>query len=157
MDNQWIEAEKLVYLCGSLDKEAGQVLWDYSAETTNSLKEMVKVLKERFGEANQADKYRIEVKNRKWQPGETLRNLHSDIRRLVALVLPGLDRKARETLACDYFKRLQEFLDSNNLMPVKQSAYRQYHSTETAVTKVYNDVLLAADEGDVSALCSVLT
>ena len=50
-------------------------------------------------------------------------------------------------------KRLQEFLDSNNLMPVTQSAYRQYHSTETAVLKVYNDLLLAADEGDVSALC----
>jgi len=32
-------------------------------------------------------------------------------------------------------------------------AYRRYHSrTETAVTKVYNDLLLAADEGDVSAL-----
>jgi len=38
-------------------------------------------------------------------------------------------------------------------MAVTQSACRQYHSTETAVTKVYNDLLLAADEGDVSALC----
>ena len=64
---------------------------------------MVKVLEERFGEVNQADKYRIEVKNRKRQPGETLRSLHSDIRRLVALALPGFDRKARETMACDYF------------------------------------------------------
>ena len=27
------------------------------------------------------------------------------------------------------------------------------HSTETAVTKVYNDLLLSADQGDVSALC----
>jgi len=34
-------------------------------------------------------------------------------------------------------KRLQEFLDSNKLMPMTQSAYRQYHSTDTAVTKVY--------------------
>ena len=50
-------------------------------------------------------------------------------------------------------RRLQEFLDSNNLMPETQSAYRQYHSTETAMTKVYNDLLLAADQGDVSALC----
>lgn len=49
--------------------------------------------------------------------------------------------------------RLQEFLDSNNLMPGTQSGYRQYHSTETAVTKVYNDLLLAADDGEVSALC----
>ena len=33
-------------------------------------------------------------------------------------------------------------MDSNNLMPQTQSAYRQYHNTETAVTKVYNDLLL---------------
>jgi len=38
-------------------------------------------------------------------------------------------------------------------MPTQQSAYRQHHSTETAVTKVYNDSLLAADSGLVSALC----
>jgi len=40
-----------------------------------------------------------------------------------------------------------------NLMPERQSAYRQYHNTETAVTKVHSDLLLAADEGDVSAPC----
>jgi len=49
--------------------------------------------------------------------------------------------------------RLQVFLDSNNLVPATQSAYRQFHSTETAVTTVYNDLLLAADSGQVSALC----
>jgi len=31
--------------------------------------------------------------------------------------------------------------------------YHQYHSTETAVTKVYNDMLLAADNGQATALC----
>ena len=49
--------------------------------------------------------------------------------------------------------RLQAFLDSNNLMPSTQSAYRQFHSTETAIMKVYNDLLFAADNGQVSALC----
>ena len=49
--------------------------------------------------------------------------------------------------------RFQEFLDSNNLMPETQSAYRRGHSTETAVTKVQNDLLTAADEGQISALC----
>ena len=34
-----------------------------------------------------------------------------------------------------------------------QSAYRQFHSTETAATKVFNDLLLAADGGKMSALC----
>ena len=49
--------------------------------------------------------------------------------------------------------RLQAFLDSNDMMPPMQSAYRRFHSTETAVTKVYNDLLLAADVGQVSVLC----
>ena len=38
-------------------------------------------------------------------------------------------------------------------MPKTQSAYRKYHSTETAVTRVYNGLLLAADRGQVPALC----
>jgi len=50
--------------------------------------------------------------------------------------------------------RLQVFLDSNNLMPATQSAYRQFHSTETAVIAVYNNLLLAADSGQVSAYLS---
>ena len=33
--------------------------------------------------------------------------------------------------------RLQVFLDSNDLMQPSQSAYRQFHSTETTVSKVY--------------------
>ena len=49
--------------------------------------------------------------------------------------------------------RIQGFFDSNELMPEMQSAYRRFHSTETAVTKVFNDLLLAADAGQMSALC----
>ena len=49
--------------------------------------------------------------------------------------------------------RLQAFIDSNNLMPTTQSAYRQGHSTETAVTTIYNDTLLAADSGQLTAVC----
>jgi len=47
---------------------------------------------------------------------------------------------------------LQAFIDSNTLKPVTQSAYRQYHSTETAVTKLYNDMLLATNSGQLTAL-----
>ena len=38
-------------------------------------------------------------------------------------------------------------------MPETQSAYRRGHSTETALTKVQNDLLTAAHEGQISALC----
>ena len=38
-------------------------------------------------------------------------------------------------------------------LPKQQSAYRRWHSTETALLKIYNDFLQAADRGEVSALC----
>jgi len=41
--------------------------------------------------------------------------------------------------------RIQAFFDSNGLMPKMQSAYRRFHNTETAVTKVFSDLLVAAD------------
>jgi len=49
--------------------------------------------------------------------------------------------------------RLLAFLDDGDMLPATQSAYRQFHSTDSAVLKVYNDLLLAADSGLVSALC----
>jgi len=41
-------------------------------------------------------------------------------------------------------------------MQTTQSASRRFHSTETAVTKIYNDMLVEAeraDGGQMSALC----
>jgi len=48
---------------------------------------------------------------------------------------------------------VEVFQDCSDLMPTMQSAYRRCHSTETAVLKIYDDLLLAADNGDESALC----
>ena len=41
---------------------------------------------------------------------------------------------------------------ANGLLPSCQSAYRRYHSTETAVVKLHNDIARATDSGFVSAL-----
>jgi len=116
--NKWTKREQLVYIRSSLEKDAGQVLRDYSAETTVSLSRMIKLLKERFGEANQSDKYRFELKSRRRRPNETPRNLHSDIRRLTALVLPDLEHRARETMACDYF--IDALNDPNFALKVRE-------------------------------------
>jgi len=91
------------YLKGALQKEAGQVLWDYGPEVTDCFKELLRTLKGRFGGANQSHKFRMEIRNRWRKDGESLQSLHSDVRRLPALAFPDLQHSARETIACDYF------------------------------------------------------
>ena len=43
-------------------------------------------------------------------------------------------------------KQVQEYLTANDLYPRTQSAYRCFHSVETALLRVENDLLLALDE-----------
>jgi len=49
-------------------------------------------------------------------------------------------------------KRLTVHLEANKLLPPRQSAYRQFHSTETTVIGLHNDLIRAADDGCVTAL-----
>ena len=48
--------------------------------------------------------------------------------------------------------RFVNHCDQNGLLPVRQSAYRRHHSTETAVLIVYNDIVRAVDKGQVVPL-----
>ena len=54
--------------------------------------------------------------------------------------------------ACSAMNAKLGFMTANNLFPVLQSAYRQNHSTETALLKVKNDLLLNMDKGHVTLL-----
>ena len=44
------------------------------------------------------------------------------------------------------------YLNNSNLFSTHQLAYRRHHSAETAVTKVYSDILGAADDDKLSLL-----
>jgi len=101
--NKWTRPMQLVYLKNALEKDAANVLWDYGTEVTDSLSRLTRTLKMRFGGENFAEKNRIELRNRRRSPTETLIDLHIDIRRLSALAYPNTDHKTRELISCDYF------------------------------------------------------
>ena len=47
---------------------------------------------------------------------------------------------------------MSHHLSANNLLTQFQSAYRPGHSTETALLKIVNDLLLSLDDGNISLL-----
>ena len=49
-------------------------------------------------------------------------------------------------------KRLNEHLESNNLITPEQSAYKKNHSTETILVKIVNDILVATDKNSATVL-----
>ena len=49
-------------------------------------------------------------------------------------------------------KQITEHMSTHGLFPSLQSAYRKYHSTETALLKVKNDLLLNMNNGHVTIL-----
>ena len=51
--------------------------------------------------------------------------------------------------------QIARHLSANNLLNQFQSAYRPGHSTETALPKIVNDLLLSLDDGNISLLASL--
>ena len=57
--------------------------------------------------------------------------------------LPFLSKIVEKSIAM----QLECYLLENNLYPLKQSGYRRYHSTETVLIKIFNDICCALDDG----------
>jgi hypothetical protein len=48
--------------------------------------------------------------------------------------------------------QMVDYMNDNNLYEVMQSAYKQFHSTETALLRIHSDIMCAVDNGNAVAL-----
>ena len=66
---QWNARECLCHLKSSLDGQAGQVLWQLPKEATEA--ELISLLRNRWGDENQAERFRAELASHRRKPGES--------------------------------------------------------------------------------------
>ena len=99
--NRWDDFEKADFLKCSLIGEASRMLCDLPDSATYD--DVVFKLRQRYGSLEQIESYRIELKQRKRKPGESLSTLLKDIRRLFMMAYPGPPSYMVEITARDAF------------------------------------------------------
>jgi hypothetical protein len=75
--HKWGPHDRLCHLKASLDGHAGQVLWEAGDKSTE--KDIVELLRNRFGNVNQTERYRAELRNRRRKRGESIQAVYQDI------------------------------------------------------------------------------
>jgi hypothetical protein len=98
---EWSETDRVFQLRASLDGAAGQLLWSMPKETT--VKKIIQLLRNRFGNINQSERFRAEIKMRKRKSNETLQSLYIDMCRLMSLAYPGPSSALLDIVARDAF------------------------------------------------------
>jgi hypothetical protein len=108
---KWSDNEQLFFLKASLDGQAGQLLW-HSDSVQDTVEKIIELLQNRFGQRNQAERYRAELRIRKQQKNESLQSLYQDVCRLMSLAYIGPITSTIEIVAHDAFL---EALDDSHL------------------------------------------
>ena len=80
---KWNQDDQLFQLKNSLVDSAGYIITEIGNDATTQ--EIIDLLRLRFGNENQQERFRTEMKSRKRQPGETLQQLYRDLCRLKSL------------------------------------------------------------------------
>ena len=85
--HNWDETARVCQLKGSLDGSASQILWQISDDCSEA--ELLALLQSRFGNSDQVELFRSELRGRRRRRNESLQSLYNDVCRLLALSFPG--------------------------------------------------------------------
>jgi len=83
---RWDDTDCYYHLCASLDGIAGQ---EPQQGPQPTVADVIALLRTRFGNELQAERFKAEIKVRRRRPGESLQQLYQDIIKLVALAYPN--------------------------------------------------------------------
>ena len=99
--NDWDDNEKVDFLKCTLIGEASHMLRDLSDSATYD--DVVYKLRQRYGSIEQIERFRMELKQRRRKPGESLSILLKDVRRLFSQAYTGPHNYLSELMAVDAF------------------------------------------------------
>ena len=101
--NGWDEDQMAVYLAASLTGKAASVLATIPAQQRGEFRVLVQALGMRFGCVHQSELSRVQFRNRRRRPDESLPELAGDLERLVMQAYPDAGTAIHESLALDQF------------------------------------------------------
>ena len=102
----WSSSDRLCHLKASLEGNAAAILWELRDDCSEA--DLLDILRSRYGDREQIERFRFELKTRRRRKGETIQALHQDVCRLLALSYPGETGSLSRVVARD------AFLDSLN-------------------------------------------
>ena len=140
--NGWDDRSKAVFLAASLRGSAQSVLSDLDERSRHSFRQLRAALNRRFGQDNQTELFRAQLRLRRKKADETLPQMAQDIRRLVRLAFPTADEHVREALAKEGF--LDALVDTDLKWQVVQA--RPPTLDEAARVAVELEAFIQADK-----------
>jgi hypothetical protein len=97
----WSETDRVCHLKASLEGNAASLLWELPVDCSEQL--LLDRLQSRFGDREQIERFRFELKTRRRRKGESIQALHQDVCRLLALSYPGETGSLSKIVARDAF------------------------------------------------------
>lgn len=101
--HRWSEKEKALMLKCSLQNDAIQLLLENDSKTDISYVELVEKLRQRYGSVGRDATYRSELNLRKQKDRESLRDLMTDMKRLMSLAYRNAKGETADSILCDAF------------------------------------------------------
>ena len=133
-------------LRSSLTGNAAAILWDLGADKLCIYKELVELLKARYGSEGQAESFRMQLRARRhYVEGEILSSLVQDIRKLITLFYPGKVSEIVEAIARDAF--IEALSDRDLALQVLAKEPETLEKAYQTATKLqsYKDLVYSSD------------